>query len=109
METKTSVTEGTVSTTTMKAVRIHQYGGPEVLTYESAPRPVAKAGEVLVKVYAAGVNPVDWKIRQGYMKDGMEGAYTALCDRLGYGVGVVESVGEGVIQFKPRRRGNDAS
>jgi NADPH:quinone reductase-like Zn-dependent oxidoreductase len=54
---------------TMKAVRIHNYGGPEVLHYEDAPRPQPQAGEVLVRVHAAGVNPIDWKVREGHMKD----------------------------------------
>ena len=53
---------------TMKAVRMHGYGGPEVLKYEDAPRPEPAGNEVLVKVHAAGVNPVDWKIRAGYMR-----------------------------------------
>jgi len=53
----------------MKAIRIHSYGGPEVLKFEDVPRPVPKDDEVLIKVFAAGVNPVDWKIRQGYMED----------------------------------------
>jgi NADPH:quinone reductase-like Zn-dependent oxidoreductase len=53
----------------MKAIRIHAYGGPEVLQYEDAPRPLLNADDVLIRVIAAGVNPVDWKIRQGYMKD----------------------------------------
>jgi len=48
----------------MKAIRIHEAGGPEVLKLEELPRPAPKAGEVLVKVHAAGVNPVDWKVRQ---------------------------------------------
>jgi len=52
----------------MKAIRIHAYGGPEVLQYEEVPLPVPNEDEVLIKVKAAGVNPVDWKIRQGYMK-----------------------------------------
>jgi NADPH:quinone reductase-like Zn-dependent oxidoreductase len=55
--------------TTMKAVRIHSFGGPEVLHYEDVPRPVLNGDDVLIKVHAAGVNPVDWKIRQGYMKE----------------------------------------
>lgn len=53
---------------TMKAVRIHEYGGPEVLRYEDAPRPVVKPDEVLIRVHAAGVNPVDWKVRAGHVK-----------------------------------------
>ena len=53
----------------MKAVRIHQYGGPEVLIFEDAPRPEPDSAEVLIRVHAAGVNPIDWKIRAGYLKD----------------------------------------
>ncbi len=49
----------------MKAVRIHEYGGPEVVRYEDAPEPEPGPGEVLVRVHAAGVNPVDWKTRSG--------------------------------------------
>src|SRR5258708_3153857 len=83
-----------MTTATMQAVQIHRYGGPEELTLEQAPRPVPQAGEVLLRVYAAGVNPLDWKIRQGLMQafqpitfpyiPGIEGA------------GVVEEVGPGV-------------
>ena len=53
----------------MRAIRIHKYGGPEVLKDEGAPRPIPQAGEVLIRVHAAGVNPIDWKVREGYMKD----------------------------------------
>lgn len=49
----------------MKAVRIHSCGGPEVLQYEETVRPEAGAGEVLLRVRAAGVNPLDWKVRAG--------------------------------------------
>jgi NADPH:quinone reductase-like Zn-dependent oxidoreductase len=49
----------------MKAVRIHQFGGPEVLRIEAQPRPEALPGEVLVRVEAASVNPVDYKMRNG--------------------------------------------
>jgi len=50
---------------TMKAVRIHDYGGPEVLCYEDAPIPEPGSREVLVRVHAAGVNPADRQIRAG--------------------------------------------
>lgn len=50
----------------MKAVRIHAYGGPEMLHYEeNAPHPTLKADDLLIRVRAAAVNPVDWKIREG--------------------------------------------
>jgi len=51
---------------TMKAVRILQYGGEEVLVHEGARRPNPRGGEVLIRVYAAGVNPVDWRTREAY-------------------------------------------
>jgi NADPH:quinone reductase-like Zn-dependent oxidoreductase len=44
-------------TKSMKAVRIHEYGGPDVLTYEEAPRPEPNEDEVLIRVHAAGVHP----------------------------------------------------
>src|SRR4051812_30733835 len=50
----------------MKAVRLHAFGGPEMLVYEDAPRPGVKPGEVLVRVQAAGLNPPDWYLRDGY-------------------------------------------
>jgi len=53
----------------MKAVRVHNYGGPEVLRFEDAPRPTPGSGELLIRVHAASVNPIDWKVRAGYMKD----------------------------------------
>lgn len=53
----------------MKAVRIHAYGHSDQIRVEDLPRPGAAAGEVLVKVRAAGLNPVDWKVREGYLRD----------------------------------------
>ncbi|WP_158787474.1 NADP-dependent oxidoreductase [Granulicella sp. L46] len=53
----------------MKAIVVHQYGGPEVLNYEDYPDPVAGEGEVLVRVAAASVNPIDYKRRAGLTKD----------------------------------------
>lgn len=52
-------------TGTMKAVRMHAYGGPEVLEFEDAPLPACTPEDVLVRVRAAAINPVDWKIREG--------------------------------------------
>ncbi|MDR7275333.1 NADP-dependent oxidoreductase [Catenuloplanes atrovinosus] len=49
----------------MKAIRLHEFGGPEVLSYEEVPVPEPKAGEVLVRVHAVGVNPPDWYVREG--------------------------------------------
>ena len=51
----------------MKAVHIHEQGGPDVLRFEDVPRPEPSAREMLVRIHAAGVNPVDWKIRQGLL------------------------------------------
>src|SRR5271170_7400582 len=53
----------------MKAVVVHQYGGPEVLKFEDYPDPVAGPGQVLVRVAAASVNPIDYKRRAGLTKD----------------------------------------
>ena len=52
----------------IKAIRIAQYGGSDQLKYEEAPLPEIGPGQVLAKVRYAGVNPIDWKIREGYMK-----------------------------------------
>ncbi len=83
----------------MKAVRQHGNGGPEVLKCEDAPKPSAKAGEVLIAIHAAAVNPVDWKLREG--RRGGGGASGELTIP-GFDVsGVVESIGEGVTKFKP--------
>ena len=80
---------------TMRAVRLHAFGGPDVLKIEEAPRPEPKDGEVLIKVHAAGVNPVDWKIREGYTN-------RKLPLVPGWDVaGVIEKVGPGVTSVKP--------
>ncbi len=52
----------------MKAIRIHDYGEADVLTYEDAPMPKPTADGMLIKIHAAGVNPVDWKVRKGLMR-----------------------------------------
>lgn len=82
---------------TMKAVRIHRYGGPEVLVYEDVPKPEPGFGEVLVRVEAASVNPVDWKVREGYLKEMLDHSLPLI---LGWDVsGVVAATGPGVTRF----------
>ena len=83
----------------MKAVRIHAYGGPEVLTYEDAPRPTAGDGEVLIRVHATTVNGFDSAARAGYLTGYFTYTLPAI---LGLDVsGVVEEVGSGVTSFAP--------
>jgi len=53
----------------MKTVRIHEYGNADVLRIEEMPVPQIAADELLIKIHAASVNPVDWMVREGYMKD----------------------------------------
>ncbi len=82
----------------MKAVRIHEYGNSGVLQYEDAPMPIITSNEVLIRVVAASVNPVDWKVREGYLKEMFPYEMPLT---LGWDVsGVVESVGPGVTRFK---------
>ncbi len=83
---------------TMKAVRFHSYGSPEVLIMEEVPRPQAGADEVLIRVQGAGVNPLDWKVRAGHVKEWLQHRLPLIP---GWDVsGVVEEVGEGVTAFK---------
>lgn len=88
-----------MSNNKMKAARIHEYGGPDRIVIEDVQRPEPGAGQLLVRIKAAGVNPADWKMREGYYKQfmplqmpwipGIEGA------------GIVEAVGPDVKTFKP--------
>src|SRR5580692_8313970 len=81
--------------TTMKAVRIHSFGGPDVLRLEEVPKPEPKPGEVLVRLHAAGVNPVDWKIREGHL------GKIPLPSIMGSDFsGEVEALGTGVTDFR---------
>jgi NADPH2:quinone reductase len=82
----------------MKAVRVHRYGGPEVLTYEDIPSPEPQAGEARIKIAASGLNFIDVYQRTGLypLKTpftlGMEGA------------GSVDAIGQGVTEVKPGDR-----
>ncbi len=81
----------------MKAIVVHQYGGPEVLKFEEYPDPVAGPGEVLVRVAAASVNPIDYKRRAGLTKDFYPMHFPSL---IGVDMaGTVAKVGPGVEDF----------
>lgn len=82
----------------MKAVRIHQYGGREVLSIDDIPVPEIAPDEVLVRVVAASINPVDWKVRAGYLAQMIP---HPLPLTLGWDVsGVVERVGAAVTRWQ---------
>jgi NADPH:quinone reductase-like Zn-dependent oxidoreductase len=81
----------------MKAVVVHQYGGPEVLKFEEYPDPVAGPGEVLVRVAATSVNPIDYKRRAGLTKDFYPLVFPGL---IGVDIaGTVAKLGPGVEGF----------
>lgn len=84
------------SAPTMKPVRAHEAGGVDALKYEDAPRPTPKDGEILIRVFAAGVNPVDAGLRAGRF-----GRVTYPFTPGSDVSGVVESVGANVTTFKP--------
>jgi len=80
----------------MKAIRVHKFGGPEVLQLEEVPTPKPGPGQVLVKIHAAGVNPADTYARTGNYAILPELPYTPGTD----GAGAVESIGEAVSKVK---------
>jgi len=84
----------------MKAILVHQFGGPEVLQISDVPTPKPAKGQVLVRVKASGVNPYDTYMRAGTYAIKPPLPYTPGSD----GAGVVESVGEGVTAVKPGDR-----
>jgi len=86
---------------TMRAIRLHEHGGPEVLTPDEVPVPVPGAGEVLVRVHAVGINPPDW-----YLRDGLSNLPPETRPAFDLPVipgtdvsGVVEALGPGVEDF----------
>lgn len=102
MKSKTILTTGMLiaaatlaHSATMKAIVVYQYGGPEVLKYEDAPRPEPKENQILVRVIAAGVNPVDT-----YVRSGKFGAATLPLIPGRDIAGIVEEVGPGATKFK---------
>src|SRR5215471_1224771 len=85
---------------TMKAVRMHAFGDVDVLHYEEVERPLPQAGEVLVRVRAAGINPVDWGARSYPMPSTTGAAGAGLPYILGWDLsGDVVALGEGVTNF----------
>lgn len=82
----------------MKAIVINKYGSPEVLQYQDVKKPQIKSDQMLVKIYATSVNPVDWKIRKGMLKLLTGNKFPMI---LGFDVsGEVVEVGQRVIGFK---------
>lgn len=82
----------------MKAIVINQYGGAEELVEKELSKPNIKANQVLIEMHATSINPIDWKIRAGYMKDGMDFDFPLI---LGWdAAGVVSEVGKEVANFE---------
>jgi NADPH:quinone reductase len=84
----------------MKAIRVHEFGGPEVLRLEEVPTPHPGQGEVMVRMHAIGVNPVETYIRAGTYARLPALPYTPGND----GAGVVEQIADSVTEFKPGDR-----
>jgi len=84
----------------MKAIRVHQFGGPEVLKLEEVPTPKPDSGQVLLRVRAVGVNPYDTYMRAGTYAIKPPLPYTPGSDA----AGTVEAIGSGVTKVKPGDR-----
>src|SRR5260221_6217929 len=80
----------------MKAICVHQFGGPEVMNFEDVPDPKPGPGQVLVRLHAVGVNPVDAYVRAGTYTISATLPFIPGSD----GAGVVEAVGDGVKRWK---------
>ncbi|WJY28067.1 NADP-dependent oxidoreductase [Sporosarcina trichiuri] len=82
----------------MKAIVIEQYGGSDQLIEKELPIPDINDNQVLIEMHATSINPIDWKVREGYMKDAMPFDFPLI---LGWdAAGVVSEVGSKVTQFK---------
>lgn len=82
----------------MKAIVIHNYGHAEELMEQEVPVPQINADQVLVEIHATSVNPIDWKLREGYLKDGFPFDFPII---LGWdAAGVVKEIGDRVTQFQ---------
>jgi NADPH:quinone reductase-like Zn-dependent oxidoreductase len=81
----------------MRAIAMQRFGGPEVLELVDLPTPTAGPGEVLVRIVATSVNPVDWKIREGFLQKGLPHRFPVVP---GWdAAGIVEATGEGARRF----------
>ena len=94
----------TIKDKTMKAIKFYNYGPPDVLQFEETEKPAARDNEVLVKIRAASVNPLDWRLMRGkpYLIRAMTGLRGPKDARTGADVaGHVEAVGSRVTEFQP--------
>ncbi|WP_138420390.1 NADP-dependent oxidoreductase [Aquibacillus sediminis] len=82
----------------MKAIVINEYGSKEKLKEQEVPTPQIKDNQVLVEVYATSINPIDWKLREGYLRQMLDFSFPII---LGWDVaGVITEVGRNVTKFK---------
>jgi NADPH:quinone reductase-like Zn-dependent oxidoreductase len=96
----------------MRAVRISRFGGPETLAIQQVPKPRPGSGELLIRVEATAVNPVDWKLREGLFKDlplpfTPGGDFCGAVEEVGAGVKGFQK-GDSVFGVAPRSMGADA-
>lgn len=81
----------------MKAAQLNQYGGAEAITIADIPSPEVSRGKIIVEVKAAGVNPFDWKIQNGFLKEYIPLTFPIIIG--GDFAGIVTEVGDGVSDF----------
>src|SRR5687767_12359290 len=82
----------------MRAVAIERFGGPETLTLMDLPTPEPAAGEVLIRIVASGINPVDWKIREGMLQKAFPHRFPVIP---GWeAAGIIEAEGGGTGRFR---------